>query len=285
MRLVKKIRFKRATEITQFKSLTNSFNKIHNTSNAKPVVTKLPKDISKLNFYVVIEYINILNTKVDFNKIYPDNPENKDEPIDFFALREEQEKLCKYLRENQFVGPECFKKIGILNEVIGCFLIGTNKKNIKSIHRLDITNKEHNIIAKIDFKKLPKEVDQMCSEYYKKFHNIIEKELDDYARFISLSNEEKDDIILEVLTSIKYPNYIYPTSEPYDYPEEPISEDSYSLIPSTTATTIQHAAESNIQLITDLEFLGVLLMSNIEKEEYLLCAKIRDRIQDLQKKP
>src|SRR4051812_35094158 len=95
MRIVKKILYDRAIEIVQFKKIKQAFNKI----KTKPHSTGIGsvKEISRLNFYFVIDHLNIIQEKVDYNKIFPDSQNGEATCIDYKVLAEEQDKVKSLL--------------------------------------------------------------------------------------------------------------------------------------------------------------------------------------------
>lgn len=278
MRLIKKVTFNRIKELPQFKKLENSFTKQRNKSNNSPINNI--KDISRLSFYFILEYINIIRDKINYKKIFIDNKESNYTEVDFNILMEEQDKLKKYIKDKNKNTPEYFKKLGILNEVVGCFIVGTIKKNIKSIEKLDMGNKDNSVFIKLDIKNLPKEFEQICIDFSKTKHNCIEQEHEEFEKFMKLSNDEQDNIIEDILHNIQYPSIVF-----LDFAEE--GEDTFinnfDLSGPLTATTIEHAAENSIDNIKDINFLNSMLTSALETENYELCIKIRDRLFFLQK--
>lgn len=274
MRLIKKIKFSRIKEIPQFKKIENSFTKLK--EKEVDITLSTIKDISGLNFYFVIEYINIIHNKVNYDKIFPKNKKSGHSDVDYNNLMEEQDKLKKYINNKHLKVPEFFKKIGILNDVIGCFIIATIKKNVKSVKKLDFNKKEQNIIIKLDFNSLPKEFEQICLEFYKAEQSIIEKEYEEFDKFLNLSNEEQDIFIHDILQNIQFPtNISFDPNELEMYNEAKIN--NFYNKPHSAAT-IESAAENHINQITDKEFLKGMLNAALLKEDYELCVKIRDRL-------
>ena len=86
---------------------------------------------------------------------------------------------------------------------------------------------------------------------------------------MNLSNEEQDNIIDGLLNAIQNPYIDF--EKDFEIPQSD----------STSATTIQYAAENNIKTIQNIEFLMCMLGSAEETENYELCVKIRDRIYEL----
>lgn len=270
MKLVRKIKFKRAKELSLFKKIESSFIKGVDLDCKNPNSIKSVSDISKLHFFLILEYINLIDDKIDYNKIFPSSPLGENHLIDFNNLIEEQEKLKSHIQKSQKRGPSYFKNIGILNEVIGCYLLATPFKHLKKIKNLDLKNKIQDsfIVAKFDFKKLPNEFEKICLSYGKNKSSFLEKEKKEFQDFLNLTNEEQDSIIDEMLDSIQSP-FI-----DFEIPDTT----------SSSATTIQFAAENSINQIYNIDFLTLMLSSAEESENYELCIKIRDRIWLLQNK-
>jgi hypothetical protein len=268
MKLVRKIKFKRAKEISLFKKLEASFIKVKDENCKNPNSVKSVSDISKLNFYLVLEYINLIDEKIDYDKIFPDNPIGKNTVIDFNNLVEEQEKLKSYIQKSQQKGPSYFKNIGILNEVMGCYMLATPHKHLKKIKNLDFKNKSNEdfIMVKFDLKKLPFEFEKICLGYAKNQSSFLKKEKEEFQNFINLSTEEQDNILDEMMGNIQSPYLDFDISKQV-----------------SSATTIQFAAENSINQIYNIDFLLSMLASAEESENYELCIKIRDRICELKK--
>lgn len=264
MKLVRKIKFKRAKEISLFGKIESIFSKSKDEDCKNPNSIKSASDISKLHFYLVLEYINLIDEKIDYDKIFPDNSIGKNTLIDFNNLIEEQEKLKLHIQKSQKKGPSYFKNIGILNEVNGCYMLASPHKHLKKIKNLDLKNKiqESFIVAKFDFKKLPNEFEKICLNFGKNKSSFLEKEKEEFQKFLNLSNTEQDSIIDEILDSIQNP------AIDFEIPNQ-----------SSSATTIQFAAENSINKIYNMDFLNLMLSSAEETENYELCIKIRDRIE------
>lgn len=274
MRLIKKVKFSRVKEIVQFKKLDSTFNKLKIKDTESQIGNV--KDLSRLNFYFIMEYINLIQEKINYKKIFPESVDGVQRP-NLNILLEEQDKLKKYVDDKQSNSPEFFKKLGILNEVVGCFLIATTKKNIRSIQKLDLLKKDQSIVIKLDKLNLPKEFEQICSEFSKNQQKFIEKEHEEFEKFMKMSNEEKDTIIQDILHNIQFPPILFMDIQNDENSEE---QPFYEFMKNEphTATTIETAAENSIDYINDKEFLNAMLTAALEKEKYELCAKIRDRL-------
>ncbi len=275
MKIVQKIKFDRVKEFKIFKKFKSKFlknkskrielNKINGIYNVD--------DFSKLNFYIILEYINLVSEKINYKKIFPDNKNSSNSIVDFNSLVKEQEKLKTYIQDNHNKGPIFFKKLGILNEVIGCYFLCSTYNNSKRVKSFDFKNNNSNdkfLFLKFDLNQLPKEFEKICFNYQKK-HNI-EKDKEEVDRFLDISNEEYDVLMESLFNDIKHPL---------------INEDMIESVNKespATATTIQFAAENQIGKINDIDFLDNMLHSSEDLENYELCAKIRDRILEIKKK-
>ena len=187
MKLVRKIKFNRAKEMAVFKKLEIMFKKLIISNNPKHI--KSVNDFSKLNFFVVLEYINLINEKIDYNKIFPDNILGNNSIIDFNNLIEEQEKLKSYIQKNQRKTPSFFKNLGLLNEVVGCYMVVTTHKHLKKVKNFDFSKKDSKefIVSKFDLNKLPSEFETLCLNYSKNKSNFIDRELEEFQNFLNLS--------------------------------------------------------------------------------------------------
>lgn len=278
MRLVKKIKFKRAKELKQFKKIEEEFKHIKTIGSINDSLHSVD-DLSKLHFYFILDYVNLISEKIDYDKIFPKNTVGKNVLIDYNILMDEQEKLKKYIAEKQKRGPEFFKKLGILNEVVNCWLIVTTKSNTRSIHKVDLNKKGHVISIKLNHKNLPEEFEQLCVEFAKSRQHNLDKEHQDFKDFMEMNSEEQDNMIQDMLHNVQYPPIIFMEDINEDGSCEPLVNNVQN-----SGLTIINAAESSINKITDIEILSVMLESALEEENYELCAKIRDRIQDLKSK-
>ena len=272
MRLVKRLKFKRVKELQIFKKLKSNFLKLKPQGQTVENNINNCEDLSKLNYFVVLEYINLINDKINYKKIFPDSELGSNSIVDFNNLIQEQEKLKIYIQNNKDKGPVYFKNLGVINKDQGCYLVATTYKHPKKIKDLNFKNKKNNefLFVKFDFKKLPKEFEKICSEYHRKKNSDSEKEKEEFENFLNLSNEEQDIIIENLFSDIHSPL---------------VNDEVLNKINNTpaTATTIQFAAEDKINQISDLEFLFNMLQSSEDIENYELCAKIRDRILEIRK--
>ena len=274
MKLIKKITFKRVMQLPQYKKVLSIFDKFKEDTNIdKHNSIKRTKDPSKLNYFFVIEYENIFKKKFNFKNIFDKNSK-KNNSIDLDKLIEEKEKIEKYIQEKKVNEPSCFKKLGLLNEVVGCYLVGTNKKSVNHIRDLDFKNKNNLILIKLDYKNLPKEIDDLCNEFHKKTQDQLKKEKEEFEKFSKLNAEEQDNFINNILDNINPPSLITIDNLNVDY----------SFFSNSGFTFYDGLSEKNIQIINNIEFLEALKLNAEEKEQYEFCAKIRDRLDEIKTK-
>lgn len=276
MKLIKKITFKRITELPQHKKVLRIFDKFKEDQNIDLHNSiKRTKDASKLNYFFVLEYENILKTKFNFKKMFDKNF-NHDNIVNLSKILEEKEKVEKYLEEKKKKEPDFFSKIGFLNEVTGCYLIGTNKKSVNHIKELDLKNKNNLILIKFDYKDLPKEFEILCNDFYLKTQEQLKKEREELENFSRLNSEEQDSFINNLLNNINSPSLMIIEGFNLNY------NDNYQK--NSNFTFYDGFSEHNIQEINNIEFLEALKINAEEKEAFELCAKIRDRLKELKDK-
>lgn len=273
MKLIKKITFKRIAELPQHKKVLKIFDKFKEDKNIDLHNSiKRTKDASKLNYFFVLEYENILKTKFNFKKMFDKNF-NHDNIVNLSKILEEKDKVEKYIEEKKKKEPAFFSKIGFPNEVTGCYLVGTNKKSINYIKDLDLKNKNNLILIKFDYKDLPKEFEILCNEYYQKTQDQLKKERDEIEKFSKLNSEEQDLFINNLLNNINSPSLMIIEGFNLNY------NDNYSK--NSNFTFYDGFSEHNIQQINNIQFLEALKINAEEKEAFELCAKIRDRLKEL----
>ena len=98
--------------------------------------------------------------------------------VDFQSLKKEHANIILRIKkqmENKKI-PEFLKRIGVTNILKGCYLVGHTSndlpKNIK-------TSSKKNISIKFEYNKIPKEIVDLCEDYYSKnvFSILKEKEV------------------------------------------------------------------------------------------------------------
>lgn len=269
MRLFKKLAYRRAREFPQFEKISQKFNEIK-SANAKYGIAR-EDSVSKLTFYVVVEYSNVVD-RINYSKIFCENG-----TVNYDALVSEQKKLCEHIIRRNCGYPELFKSLGPVNEVIGCYLVATRKKNVNV---LTTKNTPNTISVKIPNDALPKEIESICAEYKNIRNTSLSKEKSDFENFIRLRFEQQDGILQSVLFNVQ----LYPVV----ISESVLWSDSINkqqkgaeMSNSNKPIRIADIASKNINNITSVEFLNTLLELSIKSESYELCARIRDRISEL----
>ncbi len=261
MKIVRKIKFKRAKELSGFKKIENKFLIWKNDST-------LIKNISDLNFFLVLDFVSYLEEKLDLNKIFTQSSsKNNNFIVDFDAFIREQQKLKNHINKTRNKNPDFFQKIDFLNEVKGCYLVASTIKNLKQIELLNLSSKNNSnsIFVKLDFKKRPIEFEKMCIAFNKKQASFFEKENLELENFIKFDITDQN---LDIQKSLNI-----------------ISNNICDMINQSfgsSSNTIQIAAENKISEIQNLDFLKSMLSYAEDTENYELCIKIRDRILELQ---
>lgn len=273
MKLIKKITFERVSQLPQLKKVISIFEKFKEDQNIdKHNSIKRTKDASKLNYFFVLEYENIFKKKLNL-KNFIEKESDKKEVININKLIEEKNKIEEQLKEKKNKEPVFFSKLGHLNEVIGCFLIGTNKKSVNHVKDLDLKNKNNLITIKIDYKNLPKEFEDLCNKFYAKTQEQIKKEKEEFEKFAQMNIQEQDNFINELLNNINSPSILIIEDLNFNF-------DNRNFV-NTGFTFYDGLSDQNIQKINNIEFLEALKSNAEEKEAFELCAKIRDRLKEL----
>lgn len=270
MKIIKKITFRRAKALSEeFEIIQEKFLELKN-KGGKEGIERIAS-ISKLNFFIVIEYTNMAD-KINYEKIFP----NDDFIVDIEGLLNEQDKVIQHINKRKEDYPEIFHKLGIIHEVTGCFIIATRKVNINNI---STKNTKNTISVRINNSFLPKEVFKMCDEYYDVKSEIIKKEEEEFNRFKKISFEEQDIILQNILQNANSGSVDFFYSSELD--ESKSKDESLS---GYTAVKLQDAFSQNIERVTSVDFLKSLLKKALNKENYEFCAKIRDRLTFLEMK-
>ena len=262
MRIAKKIDFEKAKKIDLFLLLKQKMNKIKQTKPNSSIAQI--KDIYSLNYYLIIECKDV-SKELGFDK-------NKKSNEIFFNNEENNKKFLRYLKIKNSQ-PFYFKKLGLLNDITGCYLVATTKKEKENI---SIYNSINTVSCKFDFNNLPSDFEDICNEYeaYNINNNIsINPYLND---IFNISTLERDKILENILKSISFieiPKNIY---SPYEFSTND-SEIKYF------KNNIEDVIENKIKNINDIGFLEKVMESAIESDNFELCAKIRDRIKEIKK--
>jgi hypothetical protein len=269
MRLFKRITHRRAKELSSFEVISKKFNEIKSSDSRCGIARE--DSISKLTFYIVVEYSNVVD-KINYSKIFCDNG-----TVNHDALVSEQKKLCEHIIRRNCGYPNIFKSLGPVNEVSGCYLVATRKKTVNS---LTTRNTPNTISVRLPNIELPKEVEIMFSEYKDARSLSLSKEGGEFESFIRLRFEQQDAILQSVLFNVQlYPVII---SESVLWNETANKQKKgTAMATSNRPIRIEDIASKNINNITSVEFLNTLLDLSVKNESYELCARIRDRITEL----
>jgi hypothetical protein len=274
MRLIRKITYKRVSQLAQHKKVVSIFEKFKEDADIdRHNALKKTKDHSTLNYFFVLEFDNIIKKKINIKNFIEKDPGTDKEIVNINKLLEEKTKLEESIKERMKKEPACFSKLGFINQVTGCYLVGANKKSVAHIRDLDLKSKNNFIIVKLDNRKLPKEIEEMCSQFYAKTQERIRKEQEEFERFSKMNQKEQDDYINNILNDIGNTN----TPSPSIVMIDNINFNNDLLKPSGF-TFFDGFSEKNIQQIENVQFLETLLANAEEKEQYEFCAKIRDRL-------
>jgi len=269
MKLVRKITFRRVKEFPQFEIISNKF-KEKKELGSRNGVAKVDS-LSELNYYVVIEYSNVAD-RISYERIFPKNG-----VVDYEMLILEQKKLCEHIIRRNCDYPEVFKLLGPVNEVTGCYLIATKKSNVELLTTKSTPN---TISIKLPTKPMPREIDIMCSLYRDEMKKPVSEERAEFEKFIKISFEEQDVVLQSVLLNVQlYPVMV--SEGAISLEEVDNQQNSTEMKQTNTPIRIEDIASKNVANITSIEFLNMLLRASESKENYELCAKIRDRIQEL----
>lgn len=260
MRIAKKIEFEKVKNIDLFLLLKKKFNKLKQTKPNSSIARF--DNIFDLNFYLIIECKDV-SKELGFDK-------NK-KPNEILLNHEENNK--KFLNHLKVKNsqPFYFKKLGLLNDVLGCYLVATTKKEKENI---SIYNSINTISCKFTFDNLPSDFEDICNEYelYNINNNIsINPYLND---IFNISTLERDKILENILKSISFievPKNIY---IPYKFKSNDLETNYFN-------NNIENLIEIKINNINDVDFLEKVMDSAIENDNFELCAKIRDRIKKI----
>ena len=232
-----------------------------------------------MNYFIVLDFENVLKKKINFKNFIEKEESTGKEIVNIKKIVEEKEKIEKSIQERAKTDPPCFSKLGSMNQVIGCYLVGANKKSISHIRDMDIKSKNNFIIVKLDNKKLPKEIEEMCNQYYQKTQEKLKREQEEFEKFTKMNQIDQDNYINEILNnmSLPTPSIIIIDNLKFDNLNDKFFQTS-------GFTFFDGFSEKSIGNIENLEFLEALLSNAEEKEQYEFCAKIRDRIIEVKNK-
>ena len=265
MRLFRKISYDRFLSLNEKDVFLQSLN----ISLQEKKSTKLSKlDIKDFSFYLVLDYINIFDT-IDYDKIFP----QQGIFIDYQSLQKEHNNIINKIKKRleKKNEPEAFNKLGVSNFVKGCFLVGGNIKDIpKKINK----SSGAFISVKLDYKNLPKEISELCEEYYNKQNIYISKEQEDFEQFFKLTSKEQ-----ERLMGNFFEQFSTSTNKTVLF-----SYTGVNITNKSNPITFEDFFSQNLDFFADKDFLEAMMKKSMEEEKYEICAKIKKRLDDLSKK-
>jgi len=265
MRLFKKISYDRFLNLNEKDVFLQSLDTLLKEKKSN----KLSKlDIKEFNFYIVLEYINIFDT-IDYDKIFP----QQGVFIDYQSLQKEHNNIINKIKKRleKKNEPESFNRLGITNFVKGCFLIGGNIKDIPS----KINKSSGSFISiKLDYKNLPKEISELCDEFYNKQNFYISKEQEDFEQFFKLTSKEQEKLMgnfFEQFSSNANKTVLF-------------SYTGVNITNTSTPITFEDFFSQNLDFFVDRDFLETMMKKAMGEEKYEICAKIKKRLENLDKK-
>ena len=108
MKIIKKTAFKKAVLLKEeFREITKKFTEIKNKGGNAGL--SRTENISELNFFFVIEYVNIAD-KINYEKIFP----NDDFIIDIEGLLNEQDKIIQHINKRKENYHDIFYNLFVL---------------------------------------------------------------------------------------------------------------------------------------------------------------------------
>ena len=258
MRLSRKINYDRFLELNESKELRDVFDKKYPDGGK----------IEGLNFHLVIEYENAFDS-IDYENMFPDNSAF----VDFQSLKKEHSNIITRIKrqiDNKKI-PDFLKKIGVTNILKGCYLVGhTNKDLSKNIK----TSSKKSISIKFEYNKVPKEIADLCDDYYVKNVFSILREKEEFDLFFKMTKKEQEKEIAALFQ--QFSNYtnksiLFSMMNSGDTIQPGIKQ----------GLTVEELFEKNIDFFNDISFLEQVFESAKEDENYELCQRILDRIKVL----
>ena len=222
-----------------------------------------------LNYYIVIEFDNAFDA-VDYDKMFPENSMF----VDFQSLQKEHMNIISKIKKqiDSKKVPIFLKKLGVTNIIKGCYLIASKNKDLpKNIKK----NSKNFITYKLDYKNLPKEVSDMCDEYYSKNAIHISKEKEDFDAFFKLTIKEQEKemlILFQHFSNYTNKSILFSAAS---------SENLIKTGGTNSNLTLEELFEKNLNSITDSDFLEQLFKRAKLEENYELCSKIQQRLEFL----
>ena len=167
--------------------------------------------------------------------------------------------------------PDFLKNLGVTNILKGCYLIGQKNgdlpKNIK-------TSSKKLISVKFEYLNIPKEISDLCEDYYNKNTFSILKEKEEFDLFFKLTKKEQEKEIAKLFE--QFSNY---TNKSILF--SMANSGSTNPIGSPQGLTVEELFEKNIEFFNDVPFLEQVFESAKADENYELCQRIVDRIKAL----
>jgi protein-arginine kinase activator protein McsA len=258
MRITKRIKYEDALDVDRFDKLKSRI-KSAKEKNPNYPIAKL--GIEEMNYFLVIE------TK-DLSEELGFGIQTNNFAFGFFAEKEKHKKFLKHIRKKNSQ-PAFFKKIGLLYDVVGCYLVATTKKDKKKV---SVYRSSNTISIKLDMNRLPEEIENMCNEFEE---YQLQKQQEEQIRrdeVFGISQDDREKIIENIVSGILF------VKKPFQemYPNYNLN-DMYETM-HTGSLNIEQVIENKLDDIYDVIFLEQVMDSAIEKENFELCAKIRDRI-------
>jgi predicted DNA-binding protein len=149
--------------------------------------------------------------------------------------------------------------------------MGGNNKDIPK--KLNKKSKSY-ISLKINFNNIPKEIDDLCNEYYNKNSFYVDKEREDFESFFNLTKKEQEKMMgsfFEKFTNFANNTALVNYSNNYEN----------QIINNNSNYSIEEILDSSLDYFTDLNFLEEVLQKAKQEEKYELCSKILKRIKKI----
>lgn len=273
MKLVKEIKVDRAKELNEYSFIKQKFSKLKKEKNNKLT------SINNLNYYFVIEFEDLLDNPEFFKSLF--SRENMN--INNFKKLEDDyiNGLNESKKSNFNELPKFFKKLGEHNKINGCYLVATIKTDKTKI---TTHNSQSTISIKLNLKELPNEFKKMCGEFYDYKEKLAEQEREEMNKIVNMTFEQQNKLMSNILRGIDFSsvNIFGPSNPILSFKKSPNEIFDFNTVNSKVR--IEDVIENKIQDISDINFLNNLLKTSEQSENFELCVKLRDRINQLSKK-
>ena len=261
MRITKGLKYASVSNLEAYPKLKKKLEKLKEI-NPNHLISS--ENIKKLNYFLVIECKDV-SSELGFNK------NSNGVAFAFFGEKNKHKKFTTHIRKKNSQ-PPFFKKIGLLYDITGCYLVATTKSDKRKV---TIHKSSNTISCKLNMNNLPEEIKNMCSEFEE---YQIEKQRNLYPELqdiFDLNIDERERMIESIVSGIMFSEK--PIEEEYpNYNLKDIYDSNYQ-----TKLNIEQVIESKIDEIYDIPFLEQVIESSISSENFELCAKVRDRIEAL----